>query len=348
MADDSLSRREFLRHSALAGAGLVTAGWLSACSREPSARAMSVSGAPIPSAVGAVPAQGAPAASPVAVLRHSGLNTADSLDEKVVAGLLEAGIKHVTGASDPGKGWAKIAGPSDVVCIKVNCIAGPMLSTHPVLVAGVCDCLTTAGVKPENIIIWEAYTGALSKGGYTVNQNGPGIRCYGTDRDYAGPFTYGQFSGNLSRILAEKATVLVNMPILKNHGASGVTAAMKNHYGSIDKPSACHGNGCDPYIAHISMLDPIRQKTRLIICDASRACYNGGPGARPQFMWQYSGILMAQDPVALDTVAWQIVDQKRSANGLRGSAPAWLATAASLGLGTNNVSQMSLLDKDLG
>ena len=44
----------------------------------------------------------------------------------------------------------------------------------------------------------------------------------------------------LSRILTELTDVTINGPVLKTHGVSGITAAMKNIYGVIHNPGDYH------------------------------------------------------------------------------------------------------------
>jgi uncharacterized protein (DUF362 family) len=245
--------------------------------------------------------------------------------------------------------WQRLFKPDDVVGIKVNCIAGPQLSTHPALVDAIVAQLKLAGVPPENIIIWDRTNRELTRAGYTINTGPKGVKCYGTDA--AGyeekAVARGKFNGKLSTILTRQITALINAPILKNHGGAGVTISMKNHYGSFHNPGDHHKNLCDPYIADLNSLDEIRSKTRLIICDATRATCNGGPGHKPAFTWNYSGLLLSTDTVALDTVGASIIDERREEVGLpslekAGRPPRQLASAAERGLGNTSMNKIDL------
>jgi len=138
------------------------------------------------------------------------------------------------------------------------------------------------------------------------------------------------------------------VPILKDHGTAGVTIAFKNHYGSFDNPGAHHGNNCDPYLADLYSLPAIREKTRLIVCEAIRPLANGGPGLNNQYLWDYNGILVATDPVAMDYQGWQIIEARRKEIGLpplaqTGRPVRHLATAARMGLGTNDPEKMRVI-----
>ena len=74
--------------------------------------------------------------------------------------------------------------------------------------------------------------------------------------------------------------------VLKDHDGAGVTIALKNMYGVIHNPNKYHPNGCNPYIADLNMLPEIRSRMRLTICDATTACYEGGPGYKPEYSWK--------------------------------------------------------------
>jgi hypothetical protein len=63
-------------------------------------------------------------------------------------------------------------------------------------------------------------------------------------------------------------TIIGHFHLLKDHGRAGITASMKNHYGSVDKPGNLHGGQCNPYVAELNNIPEIRDKTRLIMKDS--------------------------------------------------------------------------------
>jgi len=153
------------------------------------------------------------------------------------------------------------------------------------------------GIPAEKIIIWDRIDRDLRRSGYPINRDGTGVKCFGTESDYEPQaLSQGKFNGRLSTILTQQITALVNVPILKDHAFSGITGTMKNHYGSFDNPNMCHDNNCDPYIADVNSLPVIREKTRLLICDALRPIAHGGPMFNPQHAWTYGGLLLGTDP----------------------------------------------------
>jgi hypothetical protein len=135
---------------------------------------------------------------------------------------------------------------------------------------------------------------------------------------------------------------------MKDHMMAGITGALKNHYGSFDSPSRCHGNRCDPFIADLNLIPAIREKTRLIVMDALRPMANGGPILRRDALWDYHSLLVSRDPVAVDAMSWKIIDERRKETGLpsvaeSGREPISIATAASKGLGVNDFDKMEII-----
>jgi len=100
------------------------------------------------------------------------------------------------------------------------------------------------------------------------------------------------------------------------------------------------------------MLPEVRAKLRLHICDATTACFDGGPAFKPAFTWRPNALIVAEDPVALDQIGWQMIERKRADRGLKmlaaeGREPRYIATAADADhrLGTNDPRRIVLIEK---
>ena len=293
-------------------------------------------------------------ASTVSKLGMASVGEVDpAVDQSVLNSMLASGIRAFTGASSEAAAWKKLFKPSDVVGIKVNALFRVNASTHPEVVASIIAGLKLAGVKEENIIVWDRNDRELTQGGFAINRSGKGVACYGTEGEYeAEPTKQGSFNGKLSRILTEKITALINVPILKDHSISGVTCAMKNHYGSHNNPGDHHANGCDPYLADLNSIQAIKDKTRLIVCDAIKPQCHGGPGYKPNFAWEHKTLLFAGDPVAMDYTGWQILEARRAEIGRKpfaeeGRPTRFIETAASKGLGTNDPASIELVKREV-
>jgi hypothetical protein len=216
----------------------------------------------------------------------------------------------------------------------------------------VTDSLQDAGIPAEQIVIFDYYTYELETAGFAINEDGPGVHCYGTELNYTQEGTVNGMNIGLSDILLE-CDALINMPVLKSHMISGVSFAMKNHYGSISIPDLLHSD-IGRAMAELNALPPIKDRTRLIIGDALTACLKY-EGAYPYWSsdWAGDSILMSFDPVAIDTIALQMLSQLLTDEGgnpasILGMATPCLESGAALGLGTNDPANIDLKEINLG
>jgi uncharacterized protein (DUF362 family) len=301
-----------------------------------------------------LPAQVAAVQSRVVVARDAKLRAAGSkVDSGRVFGLLDRGMQAFYGVDNPLQAWRKLARPGERVGLKVNTIAGRGLSTNVQLVDAICERLQQAGIPARDILVWDRESRELERAGFRLSSDANRARCLGTDAfGYEEqPQSFGTVRSKLSKILTRNCDVLINVPVLKDHSDSGITAALKNMYGVIDNPYSLHAGGCNPGIADLNMLPAIRTKMRLTICDATTASFDGGPSFEPESTWQHNGIILARDPVALDFIAWRIIEHKRAEQGLKtlpasGRAPRFIALAADARhqLGTNDPKRISLVE----
>ena len=283
------------------------------------------------------------------LLRGAGSN----LDSGRLLKMLDGAVQMLYGTDSPLEAWKKVARPGEVVGLKVNGLAGRGISTSVLLVQLLCARLQDAGIPQRDIIIWDRLNADLESAGFRIATRPDRIRCFGNDMlGYEEELaTYGSVGSCLAKTLTRVCDAVINLPVLKDHGIAGVTMALKNLFGAIHNPNKYHLNVGDPYVADVNMLPPIRQKVRLHICDATTAQYEGGPSYMPQWTWPYNALLMSRDPVALDYVGWQILEQKRAEKGMKslralGRSPDYIATAADPKhrLGTNDPNQIEVAE----
>jgi len=185
------------------------------------------------------------------------------------------------------------------------------------------------------------------------------VRCYGNGEswgdpgDYTGEWTLLDTDIKLSDILLE-CDALINVPILKC-GGPGISFAMKNHYGTFDIPASFHGDKFERGIPELNGLPPIKDRTRLIVGDLLVNYTYLGLLDRYEVMAIGSTILMSFDPVAFDAVGLQMAVDKLTADGrdiqvylTTKRAARWLAVGAEIGLGTNDLGNIDLVDLRLG
>ena len=276
-------------------------------------------------------------------MRHSGVWTNDAPDPEIVLQMLDAGLSTLTDVSDALAVWRALFDPDERVLLKVNCIAynGP---TQPAVTYAVAQRLQDAGLPAENILIFDRTDNELASAGYTLNNGGAGVQCHGQQ----GTGTEAALSQARVRFYREfdAYDAIVNLPTPKQHGSAGVSVSMKNHYGSVDMPGALHGNWCDPAIAELNAQPNVRDKTRLIV----GAALNVSP-----FDWNQpereNALLLSFDPVALDTVARDILVRHRQARGWDAGylveGARHLDTAQSLNLGATDADLIDLQEVTL-
>jgi uncharacterized protein (DUF362 family) len=260
----------------------------------------------------------------------------------LVHDMLNRAMSELTGEKDIARAFRTVAKSGDRVGIKVNCISGGNLSTQVPVVMAIVDGLLKAGVKPGDIIIWDRTDRELKNAGYTISTGTDSVRCFGTPGYESKENDINGTRFKLSRILTEEIDVLINVPMMKHHGSSGVTMSLKNHYGSHNNPGNHHQNNCDPHIANICSHDAIKNKTKLVVLDSLRAICNGGPSDNAKWKWIPSRILVGYDPVAIDRIGSDIMDERRLEMGLKslGNTNRHIITAANLGIGTDDRNQI--------
>ena len=325
---DKTTRREFLKQAALTGAAITG----------------------MPAVAGAaqdILADSKGKSRVVIATNTAALKDDNQIVRNVVQEMLDTSIEKLTNTSSAADGWKKLFSASDIVGIKVNCLFGKGVSTHPEVADAVVQGLKTAGVKEDNIIIWDRSTGDLIKCGFTPNKDGPGVKCYGDDGDWGETIKRGAFNGRITKIISNKITALVNVPILKTHGLTGISCCLKNHYGSFDNPGNHHRSHANPAMADFSSIPMVRNKTRLVVVDALRVQYDGGPGLKPDAQSNCCSLLVSTDPLAADFQGLRIIERKRKDAGLKPFAKevtAWVQSAQERGVGVCDPSRIELVN----
>ena len=283
--------------------------------------------------------------SEVAIVEDQGATRFSTIYQDVVEKMFDSAVRSICGENDVGEAWKSLfpgINLNSTIAIKVNCI-NRLCSTHPPVTYAVVEGLkkmSFGGVPfPENhIIIYDRTSSELNASTYTVNRSGTGVWCYGTDGAYSHEvFSINGVNERISKIAS--ANYLVNMSVLKNHGFSGFTMCLKNHYGSCDRPDLLHGNNCDPFIPELFSVPTLLDKPCVHICDAMFGIANGGPMGGAQF--RANTIIMSTDPVAVDYCGSQILADNNC--GTLGIAH-YLDTAAQApyNLGTNDPKKMAV------
>lgn len=300
--------------------------------------------------------------------------------------MLAEAMLQLTGAATLKEAWLMFVQPHEKIGLKLNPIGGKLLSSSHEVVESVIEQLLEAGVPKENIVLWDRREFQLHEAGFTTDAY-PGIVITGTEKkdadgsyynkegnlyseemidedlyyyadvegeydDYTLPYMVngGKYS-YFTKICTKELDKIINIPILKNAGTS-ITLCLKNlGYGVITNTGRLHAQLWGETSAEVCCFPPVRDKVVLNIADGLRGCYQGGPGANPQYICNYNTLLVGSDPVAVDRIGYGIILQKRIEEGIQQEESprgrAYLEYAAELGLGEADPEKIDLKTIDL-
>ena len=316
---EGVTRREFLQMLAAgaATAGVVAMGW-------PTAAA----------------AQGAAARSRVVVVTHPEVLIREyRVNPPIIREMLDRALLELTGAQTEKDAWRSFARDTDLLAVKHNSIGAPTLHSHTEINDALVQQMEAqAGLLAERIVVCDRHLPEPYS-------------------DFSDPFTLAsnRLQTRLRRLYTDHATGIVNVSVLKAHYGEGISAALKNHLGSVNNPAQYHGwePGRMPRnLPELNALEPIRTKTRLCIVDAIRPLYAGGPADNPNYRWDYRGLIVGTDPVAVTAVGIRILEAKRA----EAVGKEWPMTAAremaayaqKIGLGNADPAHIDLVEAQMG
>jgi uncharacterized protein (DUF362 family) len=122
------------------------------------------------------------------------------------------------------------------------------------------------------------------------------------------------------RLVSRRLTKIVNVPVMKDHGATGVTGCLKNiAYGSFSNVARTHHKGRSHtrhFVGALAAVEPLRSRTVLQVMDGLRGVWHGGPFAfTPRYVFHPRRLLLGTDPVAIDRLLLDVIEEKRRAEG---------------------------------
>jgi uncharacterized protein (DUF362 family) len=207
------------------------------------------------------------------------IRDADALDEnsafngEVIQEMLDQAVMALFEADTPQAAFQSIISPNQTVGIKTN--VWPYLPTPPELEAAIKQRVLDVGVSEENIGIDD----------HTVRSNP----------------------------LFQNANSIINVRPLRTHYLSGVSGCMKNLIMFSDSQSKWHPNSCAD-LGLLQTLPEVSGKLRLHILSVLTPQFHGrGPHHfSRRYVWNYKGLLVGTDVVAVDAVALQLLMAKRT------------------------------------
>ncbi|MDY6881365.1 MAG: DUF362 domain-containing protein [Desulfatiglans sp.] len=120
--------------------------------------------------------------------------------------------------------------------------------------------------------------------------------------------------GVLNNPVFQRATALINTRPVRTHYWAGIGGCLKNYIMFTPSPYAYHGDSCAD-LAKVWKFPIVKDKTRLIVLSALRAQFHGrGPHHFDRrYVWDYRGLIVGTDPVAVDRIALELIRNKRKA-----------------------------------
>jgi uncharacterized protein (DUF362 family) len=296
---------------------------------------------PKPGMPGPYPGRVISARSPKCIDESTG-----KVDAAVIRDMMARGMCKLTGQSQPLAAWKSFFAPEDIVGIKVNCGGRPDVVSSPEIIFEIIRNLQAVGLRPEQIIIYERFQSQLNEVNYPPHlpkgieivaaEKGRGS-IHGYDPDV---YVEAEFFGeedtrsNLMKLVSQRLTKIINVPNMKDHGASGVTGCLKNiAYGSFSNVARSHLGAGDvsssalsnpeagkshtlSFIGTLAAAEPLRSRTVLQIMDGLRGVWHGGPFVTdPRFRFYPKQMLFGTDPVAIDRLLLDIIEAKRKSEG---------------------------------
>jgi uncharacterized protein (DUF362 family) len=266
--------------------------------------------------------------------------------------MLTKALSELTGKPDLVTSVMQFVHKDDIVVVKVNGIAQSQMATGKELVLPFVQAMIDGGVKAENITLLEQYPGFFNATRISPQNVPSGVKIAThsngnatmDERLIPGTGTKTKFV----RWLTE-ATAAINFALIKDHSICGYTGALKNMtHGCSINPHDFHVHHASPQIALMYAQDVIKSRVRLCIADGFKVMADGGPlYKRPEFVKPHDSVYASTDPVALDTIGWEVVEKYRADFKLKtltesGREPGYIKAAADLGLGIHERSKIVL------
>ena len=215
----------------------------------------------------------APDRSRVVLIRsREVLDENSAVNPGVLQSMLDESVARLLDEPDGVKAFQKLVKPGETVGIKTN--VWSYLPTPPELEAAIKTRLVDAGVSPDKIGLDD----------HTVRTNP----------------------------LFVNATSLINVRPCRTHYLAGMSGCLKNYIMFAESQEAYHPDSCAD-LGALFKLPQVQGKTRLnILCVLTPQFHGRGPHHfSRRFVWNYKGLIVGLDPVAVDATGLRLIMAKR-------------------------------------
>ncbi|MCU0770797.1 MAG: hypothetical protein MUE94_03370 [Verrucomicrobia bacterium] len=286
-----------------------------------------------------------------------------------VQAMVERGITELTGAPDATSAWRTLANSNDTVAIKVYSSPGPNTGTRIPVVAAVVKGLLSACVLRTNILIWDRSEADLRAAGYARLAESLGIRLGGALQSgydeldsYEFALVTGLRFGDLefgrkddgagrrsfvTRLLGPNVTRIISIAPASNKHSTGVTGHLYSMtLGSVDNTWRFESNPSTLswVLPEIYAMRSVGDRVVLCITDALICQYEGEEATLLHYSQVANELYFGTDPVALDLLAIQLLEQQRRSSDTGRPKPdlKTYQNAALLQLGTDDLRRVPI------
>jgi len=217
--------------------------------------------------------QTAPKKSRVVLIRsREVLDENSTVNPGVLQNMLDESVARLLDEPDGVKAFRRLVKPGETVGIKTN--VWSYLPTPPELEAAIKTRLVDAGVSSDKIGLDD----------HTVRTNP----------------------------LFVNATSLINVRPCRTHYLAGMSGCLKNYIMFAESQEAYHPDSCAD-LGALFKLPQVQGKTRLnILCVLTPQFHGRGPHHfSRRFVWNYKGLIVGLDPVAVDATGLRLIMAKR-------------------------------------
>ena len=321
--------------------------------------------------------QPAPTPSIVYAVRNPDSIKQYKTNPRIVREMVNRLVMAVTGQSDVAKAWGSLVSPGERVGIKISAAGGELFTTHHDIVNAIVDGLAAAGHPRSSIIVWDRSLGGIKEAGYRPAVDGYQVKAIAPHDGYdakamqsaplVGKLVWGDFEyvgdtgkmplfadadatsnvSHFSKIISSDVDKVINVPVMSVSETNGIAGCIYNMtIPNIDNwrrfaQGSRFGSGS---LAEIYASPLIAKKVVFNLMDGLIAQYAGGPQPQPNYAVHYATLYASKDPVALDAIALNLLEEWRKRGSLRpvGSVAAYIDVASQLGLGNSATNRIEV------
>lgn len=242
---------------------------------------------------------------------------------------LDRALSLLTGQKQAQNAWSSLFKQGDRVSVKIDGLS-PLAYTNPVITGTLLERLFDLNIQPWDITVWDkriSDINRITKGIQTrrgtqeitatesANQLDTDMAGYRKERGYHPKWLEGSDFPPMSHIaahLSDGKVKIVNLPTPKHHPLVGIDGSIVSlAFGSLNNVNRFRSSA-ETMARALAEILKLKQLSgyMLTIMDATRLVFNGGPVGLPLWTAETGALIMGFDPVAVDSVALEMIEAR--------------------------------------